>query len=102
MDKDIDVVVEVLKVVEVFCIYIFIVIFVLYVEVKFKCLFDDVVEMVIYVVKCVRGYIDDVEFLCEDVGCIGIDNICCIVEVVIKVGVIMVNILDIVGYCLLI
>lgn len=33
-----------------------------------------------------------------DVMCIEWDYFCCVIEIVIKVGVIMINILDIVGY----
>lgn len=44
---------------------------------------------------------DDVEFFCEDVGCIFIDNLCCMVEVVINAGVCIINILDMVGYIVL-
>lgn len=58
--------------------------------------------MVVVVVKYVCKYIDDVEFFCEDVGCMYIDYLCRMVELVINVGVIMVNIFDIVGYIMLI
>lgn len=58
--------------------------------------------MVVVVVKYVCKYIDDVEFFCEDVGCIYIDYLCWMVELVISVGVMMVNILDIVGYIIFI
>lgn len=74
----------------------------IYVSNKLKKIQEDIVEMVVVVVKYVGCYINDIEFFCEDVGCIYIDYLCCMVEVVINVGVIMVNILDIVGYIMLI
>lgn len=101
VEKDIDVVVELLKVVEVFCIYIFIVILLMYIVIKLCSMLDEVIECVIYMVKWVCNYIDDVEFFCEDVGCMLIVDLVCVVEVVINVGVIIINILDIVGYIML-
>lgn len=101
VEKDIDVAVEFLKVVEVFCIYIFIVILLMYIVIKLCSMLDEVIECVIYMVKCVCNYIDDVEFFCEDVGCIFIVDLVWVVEAVINVGVIIINILDIVGYIML-
>lgn len=49
-------------------------------------------------VKWVKSYCDDVEFFFEDVVCIEYDFFCWVVEVVIDVGVIIVNIFDMVGY----
>lgn len=62
---------------------------------------DDVIVMVVKLIKFVCNYMDDVEFFCEDVGCILYWDLCCIVESVIDVGVLIINLFDIVGYVML-
>lgn len=50
--------------------------------------------MVCFVCK----FIDNVEFLLEDGSCLDMDFLCCVLEVVIVEGVMMINIVDMVGY----
>lgn len=70
----------------------------MYIVIKLRSTLDEVIERVIYMVKRVRNYIDDVEFFCEDVGRIFIVDLARVVEAAINVGVIIINISDIVGY----
>lgn len=44
---------------------------------------------------------EDVEYYVEDVGCMDNEYLVCVCEVVIKVGVMVLNIFDIMGYCFL-
>lgn len=62
---------------------------------------EEILEWVVVVVKYVKFFVEDVEFYVEDVGCIDNEYFVCVLEVVIKVGAIIFNILDIIGYCFL-
>lgn len=79
----------------------FIVISDIYMKYKFKMIEDEVLERVVVMVKYVKKYVFDVEFLCEDVICLRIEFLIKVFDVVIKVGVIVINIFDIVGYIIL-
>lgn len=73
----------------------------MYIVIKLCSMLDEVIECVVYMIKWVCNYIDDVEFFCEDVGWMFVDDLVCVVEVVINVGVRIINIFDIVGYIML-
>ena len=71
-----------------------------HVQHKLKREFSDVEAMAVNAVKYARKFTDDVEFSCEDAGRTPIDNLCRMVESVIKAGATTVNIPDTVGYTL--
>lgn len=79
----------------------FIVMSFIYMESKLRKISDEVVVIVVEVVKyvCLFGC-DDVEFFLEDVGRFDFEFLYCILSVVVEVGVMILNILDTVGICL--
>lgn len=61
---------------------------------------DQVVERAVHAVKKARGYVDDVEFSCEDAGRSEVDFLCRIIERAIDAGATTINIPDTVGYAI--
>ncbi|MFY0665303.1 MAG: 2-isopropylmalate synthase [Natronospirillum sp.] len=61
---------------------------------------DQVVERAVHAVKKARGYVDDVEFSCEDAGRSEVDFLCRIIEQAINAGATTINIPDTVGYAI--
>lgn len=61
---------------------------------------DQVVERAVHAVKTARGYVDDVEFSCEDAGRSEVDFLCRIIEKAIDAGATTINIPDTVGYAI--
>ncbi|MCK5818720.1 MAG: 2-isopropylmalate synthase [Psychromonas sp.] len=100
LKKDIDAAGEALRVADQFRIHTVIATSTIHVEKKLKRNFENVLEMAVNAVKHARNYTDDVEFSCEDAGRTPIDNLCRIVEYVIKAGATTINIPDTVGYTL--
>lgn len=98
LKADIDAAGEALRVADQFRIHTFISTSDIHVQSKLRKDFDSVVEMSVAAVKHARSYTDDVEFSCEDAGRTPIDNLCRMVEAVIKAGARTVNIPDTVGY----
>ncbi|WP_343154975.1 2-isopropylmalate synthase (plasmid) [Buchnera aphidicola (Pseudoregma panicola)] len=70
----------------------------LHIKHKLKKNFKDILEMSVQSVIRAKKYTDDIEFSCEDAGRTEIDNLCFIIENVIKNGVTTINIPDTVGY----
>ncbi|WP_343184222.1 2-isopropylmalate synthase (plasmid) [Buchnera aphidicola (Ceratovacuna keduensis)] len=70
----------------------------LHIKYKLKKDFKDILEMSIKSVIRAKKYTDDIEFSCEDAGRTNIDNLCFIIENVIKNGATTINIPDTVGY----
>ncbi|CAL4325999.1 2-isopropylmalate synthase (plasmid) [Buchnera aphidicola (Thelaxes suberi)] len=70
----------------------------LHIKSKLKKNFFEIIEMAIHSIKIALKYTDDVQFSCEDAGRTSIDNLCRIVESVIKAGATTINIPDTVGY----
>lgn len=95
---DIDCCGDVVKYVEKGCIYIFVFILLIYLKFQMNKLEDQVLDIIIDMVICFCNLIDDVEWFVMDVICILIEYLCCCVEVVIKCGVMIINLLDMVGY----
>ncbi len=61
---------------------------------------DQVIEAAVAAIKYARGFIDDVEFSCEDAGRSEIDFLCRIIEAAIDAGAKTINIPDTVGYAI--
>ncbi|WP_343188409.1 2-isopropylmalate synthase (plasmid) [Buchnera aphidicola (Ceratoglyphina bambusae)] len=70
----------------------------LHIKYKLRKNFEEILEMAINSVKRAKKYTNDIEFSCEDAGRTNIDNLCIIIENVIKHGVTTINIPDTVGY----
>lgn len=98
MANDIDVAARAMKPAKFFRIHIFLGTSSLHIKSKLRKTFDQIIEMITFAVKRAQKYTDDIEFSCEDAGRTSIDNLCRVVELVIKMGVKTVNIPDTVGY----
>lgn len=95
---DIEIFVKVLDVVVNVCLYVFLLISLLYCEYKLWMSCEQVLELVYRYVSLVCSYVDDVEFFVEDVMCIEEDFLIEVMCVVVVVGVIIINLFDIVGF----
>lgn len=98
LTQDIDSAVQAMKLSKGFRIHLFLGTSHLHVSSKLRKNFNEIKDMAISSVKYARKYTDDVEFSCEDAGRTSLDNLCDIVEAVIKSGATTVNIPDTVGY----
>ncbi|BGI51633.1 MAG: 2-isopropylmalate synthase (plasmid) [Buchnera aphidicola (Ceratovacuna japonica)] len=98
--KDIDVSAEAMRFYKnrSFRIHLFIGTSDIHIKNKLKKNFKDILEMSIKSVIRAKKYTDDIEFSCEDAGRTKIDNLCFIIENLIKNGVTTINIPDTVGY----
>ncbi|QCI22471.1 2-isopropylmalate synthase [Buchnera aphidicola] len=98
IEKDIDTAGEAMSSSDSFRIHIFLATSTLHMKSKLKKNFDEIMDMSIFSVKRALRYTNDVEFSCEDASRTNIDNLCRIVEKLIKSGVKTINIPDTVGY----
>lgn len=98
LEKDIDVAAEAMSFSNSFRIHLFLGTSDIHVKSKLRKNFKEIIEMAISSIKRARKYTDDVEFSCEDAGRTSIDNLCRIIEKVIKAGAKTINIPDTVGY----
>ncbi|WP_343189277.1 2-isopropylmalate synthase (plasmid) [Buchnera aphidicola (Chaitoregma tattakana)] len=98
--KDIDIAAKAMKycLQDSFRIHLFIGTSNLHIKHKLKKNFDDILDMSIKSVIRARKYTNDIEFSCEDAGRTEIENLCIIIENVIKNGATTINIPDTVGY----
>ncbi|XRX42456.1 MAG: 2-isopropylmalate synthase [Buchnera aphidicola (Eriosoma harunire)] len=98
INKDIDVAAESMSFAEKFRIHLFLGTSRLHIEHKLNKSFEEIIDMAVKSVQRACKYTDDVEFSCEDAGRTSIDNLCWIIEKVIKAGATTINIPDTVGY----
>ncbi|CAL4320764.1 2-isopropylmalate synthase [Buchnera aphidicola (Eriosoma grossulariae)] len=98
VDQDIDVAAESMKDSEKFRIHLFLGTSKIHVESKLRKNFNEIIDMAVRSIIRASKYTDDIEFSCEDAGRTSIDNLCLIVEKVIKAGATTINIPDTVGY----
>lgn len=98
VEKDIEVAAQSMAKASDFRIHIFIGTSNLHVQSKLRKKFSEIIEMSEKSIKKARMYTNDVEFSCEDAGRTSIDNLCLIVEKVIRAGATTINIPDTVGY----
>ncbi|CAL4318647.1 2-isopropylmalate synthase [Buchnera aphidicola (Periphyllus testudinaceus)] len=98
--KDIQVAAKAMSKLEHFRIHLFVGTSKLHIESKLKKNFEEIQDMAIKSIKIAKKYTDDIEFSCEDAGRTNIDELCKIVEILIKNGVKTINIPDTVGYTL--
>jgi len=98
LDKDIDTAAKAMSSANEFRIHIFLATSTLHMESKLNKNFNEIINMAISSVKRALRYTDDVEFSCEDASRTTMDNLCKIVEKLIKTGVKTINIPDTVGY----
>lgn len=98
VEKDIDAAGEAMSGSDAFRIHIFLATSTLHMESKLKKNFNEIIDMAIFSVKKALRYTDDIEFSCEDASRTTMDNLCRIVEKLIKSGVKTINIPDTVGY----
>ncbi len=97
-DADIDAAWEALKEAERPRIHTFIATSPIHMHYKLQKQPDEVVEAAVRAVKRARGYVEDVEFSCEDGSRSELDFLCRILTEVIEAGATTVNIPDTVGY----
>nr|AAR25842.1 2-isopropylmalate synthase [Buchnera aphidicola (Chaitophorus populeti)] len=98
IDKDIKIAAKAMSQLNHFRIHLFLGTSKLHIESKLKKNFTEIQDMAIRSIKLAKKYTDDIEFSCEDAGRTSIDNLCSIVEILIKNGVKTINIPDTVGY----
>ncbi|CAL4318798.1 2-isopropylmalate synthase [Buchnera aphidicola (Chaitophorus sp. 3695)] len=98
IDKDIEIAAQAMSQLKNFRIHLFLGTSKLHIESKLKKNFQEIKDMAIRSIKYAKKYTDDIEFSCEDAGRTSIDNLCAIVETLIKNGVKTINIPDTVGY----
>ncbi|WP_343155344.1 2-isopropylmalate synthase (plasmid) [Buchnera aphidicola (Kurisakia onigurumii)] len=98
IEKDIYTAAEAMSKSKNFRIHLFIGTSDLHVKQKLRKNFEEIIDMSIFSIKKALKYTDDIQFSCEDAGRTSLDNLCKIVEKVIKNGVKTVNIPDTVGY----
>lgn len=98
LNKDIDTAAEAMSSSKEFRIHIFLATSTLHMQSKLKKNFNEIIDMAISSVKRASRYTDDIEFSCEDASRTTTDNLCRIVEKLIKSGVKTINIPDTVGY----
>ncbi|AZP36242.1 2-isopropylmalate synthase [Candidatus Annandia adelgestsuga] len=100
LEKDIDAAYESLKFSNYYRIHIFIATSPIHIKTKLKSKLSDIISLSVKMVKYAKKYTDDIEFSCEDGGRTPINDLCYIVESVIKAGANTINIPDTVGYTL--
>ncbi|GGY37063.1 2-isopropylmalate synthase [Bacterioplanes sanyensis] len=100
VDRDLEQAAAALKQAERARIHTFIATSPIHMEHKLRMSPDQVVEQAVYAVKKARGFVDDVEFSCEDAGRSDIDFLCRIIEATIDAGARTINIPDTVGYAI--
>ncbi len=100
VDRDIEHAAEALKKAERARIHTFIATSPIHMQYKLRMQPDQVVEQAIYAVKKARGFVEDVEFSCEDAGRSENDFLCRIIEAAINAGARTINIPDTVGYAI--
>ncbi|NIG99131.1 MAG: 2-isopropylmalate synthase [Buchnera aphidicola (Periphyllus acericola)] len=100
VEKDIKIAAKAMSKLENFRIHLFLGTSKLHIESKLKKNFKEIQEMAIKSIKIAKKYTNDIEFSCEDAGRTNIDELCNIVESLIKNGVTTINIPDTVGYTL--
>ena len=71
-----------------------------HIKYKFNSTQDEILERAVAAVKYAKGYVEDVEFYCEDAGRTDNVYLAKVVEAVVKAGATVVNIPDTTGYCL--
>ncbi|CAL4318784.1 2-isopropylmalate synthase [Buchnera aphidicola] len=98
LEKDIRIAAEAMSQLENFRLHLFLGTSKLHIESKLKKNFQEIHQMALKSIKIAQKYTDDIEFSCEDAGRTSIDNLCRIVESLIKNGVKTINIPDTVGY----
>jgi 2-isopropylmalate synthase len=98
MKKDIDIAAEAMRFSKNFRIHIFLGTSPLHIQFKLKKSFSEIIDMAVCSIKQAKRYTDDIEFSCEDAGRTPINQLCYIVEHVIKAGATTINIPDTVGY----
>ncbi|CAL4325734.1 2-isopropylmalate synthase [Buchnera aphidicola] len=97
VQKDIDVAAEAMRFAKNFRIHIFLGTSPLHVKSKLKKSFSEIIDMAVFSIKQAKRYTNDIEFSCEDAGRTPINQLCYIVENVIKAGATTINIPDTVG-----
>ncbi|ASP37334.1 2-isopropylmalate synthase [Bacterioplanes sanyensis] len=100
VDRDLEHAAEALKNAERARIHTFIATSPIHMQHKLRMTPDQVVEQAVYAVKKARGFVEDVEFSCEDAGRSEIDFLCRIIEAAIDAGARTINIPDTVGYAI--
>ncbi|MCW5197614.1 2-isopropylmalate synthase [Buchnera aphidicola] len=98
IEKDIKIAAQAMSKLNHFRIHLFLGTSKLHIESKLKKNFQEIQDMAIKSIQLAKKYTDDIEFSCEDAGRTSIDNLCLIVESLIKNGVKTINIPDTVGY----
>jgi 2-isopropylmalate synthase len=98
VEKDIIIAAKAMSKLDNFRIHLFLGTSKLHIESKLKKNFEEIQDMAIKSVKLAQKYTDDIEFSCEDAGRTSIDDLCKIIEILIKNGVKTINIPDTVGY----
>ncbi|NLK52061.1 MAG: 2-isopropylmalate synthase [Syntrophomonadaceae bacterium] len=97
-DQDVDAAWEALKKAETPRIHTFIATSPIHMQYKLQKNPDEVIEAAVHAVKRARGYVEDVEFSCEDGSRSEMEFLCRIVTAVIEAGATTINIPDTVGY----
>ena len=97
-DADVDAAWEALKEAERPRIHIFIATSPIHMQYKLQKSPEEVIEAAVRAVKRARGYVEDVEFSCEDGSRSDLDFLCKILTAVVEAGATTLNIPDTVGY----
>jgi 2-isopropylmalate synthase len=100
VDRDLEHAAAALKKAERARIHTFIATSPIHMQYKLRMEPDQVVEQAVYAVKKARGFVEDVEFSCEDAGRSEDDFLCRIIEAAIDAGARTINIPDTVGYAI--
>ena len=100
VDRDLEHAAAALKKAERARIHTFIATSPIHMQYKLRMEPDQVVEQAVYAVKKARGFVEDVEFSCEDAGRSEDDFLCRIIEAAINAGARTINIPDTVGYAI--
>ena len=100
VDRDLEHAAAALKEAERARIHTFIATSPIHMKYKLRMQPDQVIEQAVYAVKKARGFVDDVEFSCEDAGRSEIDFLSRIIEAAIDAGASTINIPDTVGYAI--
>ncbi|WP_343187831.1 2-isopropylmalate synthase [Buchnera aphidicola (Periphyllus koelreuteriae)] len=100
LEKDIKIAAKAMSKLENFRIHLFLGTSKLHIESKLKKNFKEIQNMAINSIKIAKKYTNDIEFSCEDAGRTNINELCQMVEILIKHGVKTINIPDTVGYTL--
>ncbi|CAL4044104.1 2-isopropylmalate synthase [Buchnera aphidicola] len=96
--KDIEIAAEAMHFAKNFRIHIFLGTSPLHIQSKLNKSFSEIIDMATSSIKLAKRYTNDIEFSCEDAGRTPINQLCYIVENVIKAGATTINIPDTVGY----